>query len=51
MGKTTIDLFRAGNKAGPRMDHVRPGVDVISYTHNNADYVVGRSGRNYVHNT
>ena len=43
MGITPVDLYRRGNAAGSRMDHVRP-IDVMSFTRNGVEWVVGRSG-------
>jgi len=40
---TTLDLFRAGNASGARLDIVRP-IDVSIYVHAHIDWVHGRSG-------
>ena len=39
-----MDLFRAGNAAGPRMDHVRPNRDIIVVQQNGMDWVAPLSG-------
>jgi hypothetical protein len=44
MGKTTVDLFRAGNASSPRMENARPGADVATYQNNGIEFVRGRSG-------
>jgi hypothetical protein len=43
MAATPLDLFRAGNKSGPRFDHLRPG-EVVIQARKGIDWVVGRSG-------
>jgi hypothetical protein len=43
MAKTPCDLFRAGNKSGPKMDYVRPA-DITMFTHNGMAYAKGRGG-------
>jgi hypothetical protein len=42
MAATAIELFRAGNKSGPKFDHIRSHVVVQS--RNGVDWVIGRSG-------
>jgi len=44
MPKTLVDLFRRGNANGPRLTHVRPGKDVVTYHKNGVDWVAARSG-------
>jgi hypothetical protein len=44
MPKTTTDLYRRGNAAGPRMAHVRPGKDIVTFRKNGDDWVAARSG-------
>jgi hypothetical protein len=44
MGKTTVELFRAGNRSSPRMENARPGADVTTYHNNGVEYVTARSG-------
>ena len=44
MGTTPIDLYRAGNTTGPRMDHVRPNRDIIVLQQNGVDWVSPLSG-------
>jgi len=39
MAVTTVDLYRAGNATGPRMDHVRPNRDIIVAHQNGVDWV------------
>ena len=39
MGITPVDLYRAGNAAGPRMDHVRPNHDIVVVQRNGGDWV------------
>ena len=41
-GKTTVDLFRSGNSASPRMERVRPGRDAIIRVRKGAEWVEGR---------
>jgi hypothetical protein len=43
MAKTPCDLFRAGNKSGPRMDYVRPA-DITIFKQNGMDYARARGG-------
>lgn len=43
MRLTTVDLFRAGNRSGPRLDQLRPG-EVQVQNRNGVDWVIGRSG-------
>jgi hypothetical protein len=38
VGVTPIDLYRAGNATGPKMDHVRPK-DILIVQQNGADWV------------
>jgi hypothetical protein len=42
MGKTTVDLFRSGNSASPRMHRVRSGRDAIIKVRNGVEWVKGR---------
>src|SRR5262245_27729457 len=44
MPKTTTDLYRRGNAAGPRMGRVRVGKDIVTYQKNGVDSVAARSG-------
>jgi hypothetical protein len=44
MPRTTADLYRRGNAAGPRMTHVRVGKDVVTYTRAGVDWVAAGSG-------
>jgi len=44
MASTTTDLFRRGNASGPRMTHVRVGVDVTVYVANGVNWVLAGSG-------
>jgi len=44
MGTTTVDLFRVGNASGPRLEKVRPGIDIEVYRKDGEDWVKGRSG-------
>ena len=39
MGITPVDLYRAGNAAGPRMDHVRPNRDIVVVLQGGAAWV------------
>lgn len=41
MALTPVDLYRAGNKSGPKMDHVR-SANATFFTHNGNQYVKGR---------
>ena len=43
MGITPIDLYRAGNAQGPRMDHVRP-IDIAVVQQHGVDWVNPLSG-------
>ena len=43
MGVTTVDLYRAGNSTGPRMDHVRP-TDIVITQRNGVDWVNPQQG-------
>jgi hypothetical protein len=43
MGTTPVALYRRGNNAGPRMDHVRP-VDVTIFVSHGTAWVRRRSG-------
>jgi hypothetical protein len=40
MARTPVDLFRAGNTAGPRLDRVRPNWDIAVYQLKGADWGV-----------
>ena len=44
MPKTTTDLYRRGNAAGPRMAHVRLGKDIVTFQKSGDDWVAARSG-------
>jgi hypothetical protein len=44
MAATALDLYRMGNAAGARLDHVRPGRDVHVFERDGAEWVEGRSG-------
>ena len=44
MPRTTSDLYRRGNVAGPRLAHVRVGKDIVPYQRNGIDWVAARSG-------
>jgi hypothetical protein len=44
MPKTTTDLYRRGNAAGPRLARVRVGKDVTTLDRNGIAWVVARSG-------
>jgi hypothetical protein len=39
MGTTPVDLYRAGNATGPKMDHVRPNRDIVVIQQNGVDWV------------
>jgi hypothetical protein len=43
-GPTPIALFRRGNATGPRLDHIRAGIDVAIFVRDGVEWVVGRSG-------
>src|SRR5436305_5260564 len=44
MAKTTTDLYRRGNVAGPRMTQVRIGKDIVIFHINGIEWVAARSG-------
>jgi hypothetical protein len=44
MAKTTTDLYRRGNAAGPRLAHVRIGKDIDVFSQNGVDWVAAHSG-------
>jgi hypothetical protein len=44
MGTTPVALYRRGNTTSARLDHVRLGIDVASFTRNGVEWVTGRSG-------
>ena len=44
MGVTPVDLYRAGNATGPRMDHVRSGRDIVVTQIGGADWVYPMCG-------
>jgi hypothetical protein len=44
VGVTPVDLYRAGNATGPRMDHVRPNRDIAVTQQNGVDWVHPLSG-------
>ena len=44
MATTPVDLFRAGNAGGARLDHVRPNRDVAVYHQNAVNWVRASSG-------
>jgi len=39
-----VDLYRAGNSTGPRMDHVRPNRDIVVIRRNGVDWVNPQQG-------
>jgi hypothetical protein len=39
MGVTPVELYRAGNSTGPRMDHVRRNRDIVVIQQNGVDWV------------
>jgi hypothetical protein len=43
MAATTLDLYRAGNKSGPRLDHIRPG-EISTEIRNGVEYVLAGTG-------
>jgi hypothetical protein len=43
LGITPVDLYRAGNAAGPRMDRLRP-IDIPVIQQNGVDWVTPLSG-------
>jgi hypothetical protein len=43
LGITPVDLYRAGNAAGPRMDRLRP-IDIPVIQQNGVDWVIPLSG-------
>lgn len=44
MGITPVDLYRAGNATGPKMDHVRPNRDIAVIQQNGVAWVNPSSG-------
>ena len=44
MGTTPVALYRRGNSKTARLDHVRPGYDVITVARGGTERVLGRSG-------
>jgi hypothetical protein len=44
MGVTPVDLYRAGNSTGPRMDHVRPNRDIVVVKQHGVDWVDVQQG-------
>jgi hypothetical protein len=44
MGVTPVDLYRAGNSTGPRMDHVRRNRDIAVIQQNGVDWVNPQQG-------
>jgi hypothetical protein len=44
VAQTPHDLFRAGNMAGPRLDHLRIGRDLLVHRRNGADWVGRMAG-------
>lgn len=40
MAKTPIDLYRRGSANSPKMDNVRPDLDVAVYEYNNETWVI-----------
>src|SRR5262245_53608621 len=44
MAGTPVDLFRAGNAGGPRLDHVRPNRDIAAYRQGGVDWVRAGTG-------
>jgi len=44
MGTTPVALYRRGNTTSARLDHVRLGIDVLSFPRNRVEWVTGRSG-------
>lgn len=44
MGRTTTDLYRAGNSRSARMTHVRVGRDIVTSVQNGIEMVQAHSG-------
>lgn len=44
MATTNIELFRVGNSASARLDHVRPTIDISTFSQNGAEWVKAGSG-------
>jgi hypothetical protein len=38
--RTRLDLYRAGNKSGPRLEHFRPG-EIVTSVQNGVEWVFG----------
>ena len=49
MARTPVDLFRAGNTAGPRLDRVRPNWDIAVYQLKGADWGVRAGAGGGIH--
>lgn len=44
MARTTTDLYRRGNARSPRLSHVRPGKDTMTFFQNGVEMVRAHSG-------